>query len=86
MRILIAVATAVSTLMLGFWAISQQAQSVAPTANTSATYNSSYNTSVGVIEGISTAGAQAVPWFGVAAVVLAACGFLVYVVANGGGR
>lgn len=85
MRTIVAVATGISILLLGVRAISQQAQQAAPGANNSAAYNASYNTSVGVFEGISLAGGPGIVWFGVAAIVLVACGFLV-VSSRGGGR
>jgi hypothetical protein len=84
-RVSVAVLAAVTTLGIGFVAISQQAQLVEPETDT-ALGNSSYNITTGVLEGVSGATAQGAVWFGVGAIVLAAVGLLV-VAANGvGGR
>lgn len=76
MRSIIALAGGAGGLLLGLWAISLQAQAVEPTLNSSAA-NATYNVSISVYEGVGTAGGTAVVWFGVAAVVLVACGVLV---------
>lgn len=85
MRTIVAAAASVSGLFLGLWAISEQAQQVQPSVSTAAG-NASYNVSVEVFEGMWNGGAQGVGWFAPAAVVLVACGFLVYAATTGGGR
>lgn len=84
MRVIVAVAGAISALLLGVWALSLQAQEVKPTLNTSAE-NATYNATLGIVEGISSTGADGVVWFGVAAFVLVSLGYLV-AAATGGGR
>lgn len=86
MRSIIAGTAAVSSLLIGFWAISMQAQEAEPGAGASSSTNATWDVGVGVYEGVAGGAAEAVPWFAVAAVVLTACGFLVYAATRGGGR
>lgn len=82
MRTTVAALLAISVLFVGVTAISEQAQQVEGTLNTTAA-NQSYNLSVGVFSGIGQASIGIV-WFGIAAIVLMSLGALV--VAGGGGR
>jgi hypothetical protein len=83
MRAIVGVAGLLSTLFLGFFALSQQAQRSAPVNNSTALYNTSYNLTTNVAEGTGAGLASAAPYFGVAAVVLIAVGILYK---SGGGR
>jgi hypothetical protein len=79
----VAVVAAISILFGGVIAISESAQQVQPTLN-STSANASYNMSVSVFTGVSQAGTGVV-WGGIAAIVLVALGILV-VAGRSGGR
>jgi len=71
-------------LLIGFYAMSEGAQQSKGTAmNSSNASSSAYNTSVEVFGGMGQA-SQGIVWFGVAAVVIAALGLLVFAGASGG--
>ncbi len=71
-------------LFVGVFAISESAQQSKGTAmNSSNASADAWNTSVGVFEGMGQA-SQGIVWFGVAAVVVVALGFLVFAGASGG--
>lgn len=88
MRTIVAVILAFSILILGFQAVGIQMDSadthIAETNTTNAT-DDAYNISSGVYEAVGEAGSQAVPWVGVAAIVLVSLGFLAFAW-RGGGR
>lgn len=85
MRAIIALTAAVTTLLMGFWAIGEQASSTAPDSGTSESYNSTHRMGELLYDGLGMAAGESVAWFGVAAVILIAAGFLV-AVSRGGGR
>lgn len=84
MRTTVAALGAITILFVGLTGVSESAQQVKPTLN-STTANQTYNMSVGVFGGVSEGTATALPWFGVAAIVLVALGLLV-VAGKSGGR
>jgi hypothetical protein len=83
MRTIVAVTLAVAIVLLGLQGMGQLATANEPGANSTDFDNSSYNMTGEVFGGLSSAQAQALPWFGVGAVVLVASGLLVSVA---GGR
>lgn len=84
MRTIVAVTLAACLLFLGFQAIGGQALDSKPGAGASEAENSSYETAENVTTGLGDAAAVAVPWFGVASIVLVSAGLLVGV--SRGGR
>lgn len=84
MRTIVAVVMSTTFLFIGGYAISYQAQETQPTLN-STRANETFNVSLDVFEGVTSAGGMGIVWFGVAAVLLVALGFLV-VAAQSGGR
>jgi hypothetical protein len=72
-------------LVVGVFALSEQAQQVKDTAVTNGTNatESAYNTTTTVFEGVTQAAGPGIVWMGVAAVVLVALGFLVYAGSSG---
>lgn len=83
MRVIVGVAAALSMLFIAVSALSQQSQSAADATNTESA-NATYDTVNGVIEGVTHGGGEALIWFGVAAIVLVACGLLIAAAAGGG--
>lgn len=84
MRTIVGVAAGCMLLFIAISAFSQQSQSAADATNTESA-NATYETVNTAIEGMTQGGGEAIIWFGVAAVVLAACGLLL-AAAMGGGR
>lgn len=85
MRTVLGVLGSISMLVVGVFALSEQAQQVkdpAVTNGTNAT-ESAYNTTSTVVEGVTTAAGPGLVWMGVAAIVLVALGFLVYAGSSG---
>lgn len=83
MRVMLAVVLLAVMTVIGFAALSQQAQDVEPTLNDSAE-NETYDVATNVFEGTGGALAVIVPWGGIAAVIAVALGLLV--AASRGGR
>lgn len=83
MRSIIAMVTSATVLLLGGYAMSEQAQQVRPSLNTTA-QNNSYNASVAVFQGVTNNGGQAIIWFAAVGVILLSLGVLV--MASRGGR
>lgn len=81
-RTVLASLTAISVLFVGVFAMSESAQQAEPTLNTTAA-NESYSVAEQVFTGMGQAGTGIV-WFGIAAIVVVALGFLV--MSAGGGR
>jgi len=76
----------ISILVVGFFGLQEasiQTKDAAVTNGTNAT-QSAYNTTTGIIDGIGQAFAPGIVWFGIAAIILVALGFLV--VAGKSGR
>lgn len=84
MRTVVAVVMLVSVLFVGVVAMSESAQQVEPEINTTAG-NQSYDVAHEVFSGTVQSGGVGVVWFGIAAVVLVALGWLVGA-SRGGGR
>lgn len=86
MRTSVAALGSIVLLFAGLFAVSQQAEIVRPTAMNSPANGSSaaYNTTQGVLEGITNAGGSGVVFAAVAAVILVSVGLLVLV--YGGAR
>lgn len=82
MRTSLTAMMAISVLFVGVFAISESAQQAETNVTTEA-QNSSYQLGVDVFGGLASAGTGIV-WFGIAAVVVVALGFLVFAGASGG--
>lgn len=72
-------------LFTGVIAISESAQQSQDNVTNGTAGSDAYNMSVGVFDGVSKGGGEAIVWFGVAAVVIVSLGLLVYA-GSGGGR
>jgi hypothetical protein len=85
MRTVLGVLGSITLLVVGVFALSEQAQQVKDAAVTNGTNatESAYNTTSTVFEGVTQAAGPGVVWMGVAAVVLVALGFLVYAGSSG---
>lgn len=83
MRTVVAMLLSISMLFVGVTAISESAQQAEDTAMQTNASADAWNLSTEVFGGIGQAGVGIV-WFGIAAVVLVALGFLVYAGASGG--
>lgn len=83
MRVIVAVTAGITTLLLGLVAISTQADEVEPGDGAGDSVQNSYDTALGVFDGVFQAG-EGIVWFGVAAIILVACGLLL--AASSGGR
>lgn len=84
MRVMVAVVLLAVLTVIGFTALSQQAQDVKPTLNDS-TANETYGVATNVFEGTGGALAILVPWGGIIAVIAVVLGLLV-AASQGGGR
>lgn len=84
MRTIVAIATSLSMLLAGVWAISEQAQRFNPTNDTSASTNATYDLGADLFDGLFSVGGKGMIWLGVAAIVLVSMGLLV--AASSGGR
>lgn len=84
MRTIAAISMMITMVLVGVWAISEQAQRFNPDGNTSSSANETYNLSVDVFGGFLNTAGSGMIWFGVAAIVLVACGLLL--AASQGGR
>jgi len=85
MRTVLGVLGSITLLVVGVFALSEQAQQVQDVAvknGTNAT-QSAYNTTTTVFEGVTQAAGPGIVWMGVTAIVLVALGFLVYAGASG---
>lgn len=82
LRVSLAALLAIPLLFIGVIAMSESAQQVEPTLN-STSANTSYSVAEQVFNGVSTAGIGIV-WFGIAAVVVVALGFVVFAGQSGG--
>lgn len=76
MRVIAAVVLVMAMAVIGFVALSQQAQDVEPTLNDSGE-ETAYNVSTGVFEGTGHALANLIPYAGVGAGIVVTLGFLV---------
>lgn len=84
MRLTVAVMAATSAFFVGVVALGEAAsQTEASGALNSTSANASYNMSVDVFSGLATGGGEAIVWFGVAAIVMAALGLLVWAGSSG---
>lgn len=83
MRSVMTMVLSATVLLLGGYAMSEQAQQVKPTLNTTA-QNNSYNVSITVYEGVTNSGGQSIVWFAAIGVILLSMGMLV--MASRGGR
>jgi len=69
---------AIPLLFIGVTAISESAQQTEQTAvNASAESHDAYNMSTTVFNDVAQGGGEAIVWFGIAAVIIVAVGFLV---------
>lgn len=83
LRVTVAVTLAITMLFVGLTAISESAQQAQPALD-STSANESYDLATGVFGGAMQGGAEAIVWFGIAAIVLVALGLLVSAGRSGG--
>lgn len=83
MRTIVAVMMSTTFLFIGGYAISFQAQETRPALD-SQRANESFNVTLEVFEGVTSAGGTGIVWFGAAAIIMVALGFLVYAASTGG--
>lgn len=85
MRTSLASLLGIVLFFVGLIAVSESAQQSKDNVQDGTAGSDAYNMSVGVFEGVSKGGGEAIVWFGVAAVICVALGYLV-VAGQGGGR
>jgi len=77
MRVIAAVVLVSVFVVIGFVAVSQQAQDTKPTINNSTDEETAYNVSTSVFEGTAGALAALVPWMAAGAGIVVTLGLLV---------
>lgn len=76
MRVTVAVLMAISVLFVGVFALSEGAQQTEPSLNSTAA-NDSYSLANEVYGGILGSAGPGIVWFGIAAIIVVALGYLV---------
>lgn len=85
MRTTVASLGSITVLLVGVYAISESAQQSKDTAlNASNSSSTAWNVSNDVFNGVLQGGGEGIVWFGVAAVIIVALGFLVTAGRSGG--